>query len=356
MKWSKPQKMNYRYLLLPLLALCWAASAQAASFDCAKATLPAEKFVCDNPFISALDDKLDTIYKSVLAKASAEQKQQVMAQQKHWLKYTRNVCDQEVCFKHAYWTRQAELATFFEPKSPLYAKESDKATAIQKILAEAPLYPSTQSDPMCGQVFTALKEMRGIRFVDPVVQTMSYEDPALDPWKRRGGQILYAEKCVPNVPLTFSYICIPPYQSIADISDDIGSDLMNCEAWYGLPPFKIFELPPLKPTEKTRYVFYEDSTYGPINREREPSYPIRVDGYFTELFSERCQGNDEDSVFVQTRIGNKRDGPNFNSVIVYQQRYFILALERIRGDFWLNIQPIDTHNACSWGPVQHVLN
>jgi hypothetical protein len=271
----------------------------------------------------------------------------------HWLKHTRNVCTQEVCFKHAYWTRQAELATFFEPKSPLYAKEADKVQDIKKVLAEAPLYKS-QSVPMCDQVFTALKQMQGIRFVDPVVQTMSYEDPALDAWKQRAQQTLFANRCVPNVPLTFHYFCIPPFHD-DNIGDDADSSLLGCETWYGLPPFKIFALSSLKPRGKARYIFYQDSVYGPMNRERGLGYPITSGGYFSEFFTEGCDRNNKSVVFVQTR-SDKRDGPNFNSVFIYRQRYFILALERVMGNFWLKIRPIDTNITCLWTPVEPSVN
>ncbi|MCL1979790.1 MAG: hypothetical protein FWG62_01780, partial [Proteobacteria bacterium] len=257
----------------------------------------------------------------------------------------------EVCFKHAYWTRQAELATFFEPKSPLYAKESDKAAAIQKVLAEAPLYESTQSDSMCHEVFTALKEMRGIRFVDPVVQTMSYEDPALDPWKQRARRTLFAKRCVPNVPLSFDYMCEARFSG-----DDADNDLLECEAWYGLPPFKIFELPSLKPQEKTRYIFYEDSGYGPMNREGVPWYPVTSGGNFGEFFTENCNNSDSKKgvyVFRMPRSSDKDDGfPNFNSVIIYRERYFILALERVTSSFWLTLRPIDVNATCRWSPVK----
>ena len=330
------------FVLCGALWLGFTFPAQAASFDCAKAQLPAEKFVCGNQFISALDDKLDAVYRSVLAKVSADEKQQVIAQQRHWLKHTRNVCTQEVCFKHAYWTRQAELATFFEPKSPLYAKEADKVQDIKKVLAEAPLYKS-QSVPMCDQVFTALKQMQGIRFVDPVVQTMSYEDHALDTWKQRFRR--------QGVPFTFSYECLPPFHD--NIGDDADSSLLECETWYGLPPFKIFELPPLKPVEKTRYIFYQDSGYGPMNRERGPGYPIISGGDFTEFCFGRCDG--PVYAFVRAR-SNKRDGPNFNSVFIYRQRYFILALERVRGEFWMKIRPTDTNITCLWSPVNPQVN
>jgi uncharacterized protein YecT (DUF1311 family) len=95
---------------------------QAASFDCAKAQLPAEKFVCGNAFISKLDDQLDAVYKLVLDKASAEEKQQITAQQKDWLNHVRNRnhCMTEVCFKHAYWSRHADLAFFLKSKLAQY--------------------------------------------------------------------------------------------------------------------------------------------------------------------------------------------------------------------------------------------
>lgn len=106
-------RLNAVFTAFLLLLTC---SAQAASFDCKKAQLPAEKFVCSNIDLSRYDEELDALYRSVLSKANEEQKQALVAQQKHWITHTRNVCKQEVCFKHAYWSRQAELATFFEPK------------------------------------------------------------------------------------------------------------------------------------------------------------------------------------------------------------------------------------------------
>ncbi len=177
-------------LLSVLLPLCIAASiseTRAASFDCAKATTKIEKMICDNPVISKLDDELNAVYKTVLDKANEKEKQDIITQQRHWLKHTRNVCETEVCFKHAYWSRQSELAFFFQPKSPLYKQEADKADEIRKVLETVTLYlqDGTSSRLFCSQMFADLKEMKGIRFVDPIIQTMSYEDPALDTWKKQ---------------------------------------------------------------------------------------------------------------------------------------------------------------------------
>ena len=53
--------MIFRLVLstLPLLA-CFTAS--AASFDCAKATLPQEKLVCGDKELSRLDDQMGVAY------------------------------------------------------------------------------------------------------------------------------------------------------------------------------------------------------------------------------------------------------------------------------------------------------
>lgn len=92
--------------------------AQAASFDCAKADTNTEKLICENPVISKLDDELGKAYQEALSKANEEQKQRLVAEQKHWLKQTRNICTDESCFKQAYSSRLTVLTTFLAPKPP----------------------------------------------------------------------------------------------------------------------------------------------------------------------------------------------------------------------------------------------
>lgn len=300
--------------------------------------------ICENPIVSKLDDELNASYKAVIDKASSNEKKNLITEQRHWLKHTRNVCQKEVCFKHAYWMRQAELAAFFEPKSPLYAKESDKAEAIRQVLATAPLYERTQSDrSLCRQLLADLKEMKNIRFIDPVVQTMSYEDPALDPWKQR-----FCEKGGVGRPFTFEYACDTQFSDGADID----SNLQECSAGYGLPPFKIFELPPLIPSGKTRYFFYADAGYGPVNRDYanvKPIFGSQRSG-FGEFRLDQCDGF-VGNVYAPARAGI-REGLNYNSIIEYQQRYFILILDQEFQSYWLAIEPIDKNEICRWSPVK----
>lgn len=171
--------------ILSTTAACLMTPASAASFDCAKAQTRVEKFVCKDPFISKLDSQLGKVYDKDIAKANPEQKKRLMTDERYWLKGMRDLCTTHTCFKHAYWQRLAELNTFYMPHSPMYKKESDKAATIQRILKTAPLYPSNNRMPKeCLGVFNALKTMKGIEFVNPVVQVMSYADPKLVQFRR----------------------------------------------------------------------------------------------------------------------------------------------------------------------------
>jgi uncharacterized protein len=111
------------WILLGWLALV--VTANAASFDCTKATLKVEKLVCDTPFISKLDDDLGKAYQEVSHKANKEQKLLLATEQKYWLKNSRNLCTDENCVKQAYQSRLNTLARFFEISKNHLSNESD---------------------------------------------------------------------------------------------------------------------------------------------------------------------------------------------------------------------------------------
>lgn len=82
------------------------ASAQAASFDCAKVQSKVEHLICDNPEISKLDDILAASYKAALqdqTKADA-----IKQTQKQWMK-ERNGCADAGCVQGAYRKRIEQL-------------------------------------------------------------------------------------------------------------------------------------------------------------------------------------------------------------------------------------------------------
>ena len=290
--------------------------------------------------ISKLDDDLSKVYQDDLNKANKEQKQRLMAEQKHWLEHTHNACSDESCFKHAYWSRLAELKTFFEPHSLLYKKESDKAEAIKQVLAAAPLYYSAGTDSVanqfCIQIFDVLKQMKDVRFVDPIVQVQSYEDPALDPWKRQ---------C--KLPFNFSLWCD---RNIEPAEDPDGTSGI-CSAGYGLPPFKLFELPSLQLSGEKRYVFYSDDAYGPMNLDwKKPSLGGGFAG-FTQINLADCKVHGSSSDVGQ----GGRNGTNYNSIIEYKKQYYFVVLHERRSSYWLRIDPViqsKPYRVCDWTPVK----
>ncbi len=320
-----------------IISAVYVGSAKAASFDCSRAKSPPEVLVCNNQEISKIDDALDKVYRDDLSKADERQKNDLISEQKHWLKHTRNTCKVETCFKHAYWSRLAELKNYFESRSSLYSHESDKAEAIKRVIETVPLYESSLSSPLfCRQLLSDLKKMKDIRFVDPVVQTQSYEDPALDAWR---------EKCHGTAPLNFGYWCE------SNLGTAVVEDAMDgqCSVGYGMPPFKIFEIPSLSPTSKRHFFFYSDDSYGPMNQDwKKPELNGGLSG-FREFSLPECR---PDATYTRASSG-VRYGNNYNSIIEYQRQYYFLMLNH-QGTpaYWLTVTPVGHKDSCDWGPVK----
>jgi len=76
--------------------------AHAASFDCAKARTHIEKLVCQDPTLSKLDDRLQTVYQWASSKLGPGD---LRGEQRDWLKTQRDVCKDKVCLKHRYEDR-----------------------------------------------------------------------------------------------------------------------------------------------------------------------------------------------------------------------------------------------------------
>ena len=100
---------------LPLCILCVlfltaAPRAMSASFDCAKASGATESLICKNADVSALDDDLQAAYKTAQAAVAPFNKPELVKEQRNWIKYTRNICQDAACLKQAYAARIDVLA------------------------------------------------------------------------------------------------------------------------------------------------------------------------------------------------------------------------------------------------------
>ncbi|WP_454676864.1 lysozyme inhibitor LprI family protein [Achromobacter marplatensis] len=91
------------------LAILWT-GAQAASFDCNKAVGTTERLICSDAETSALDGKLQGAYETALAATEAYGKKELTKEQRNWIKYARDICQDSACLQQAYTSRIAMLA------------------------------------------------------------------------------------------------------------------------------------------------------------------------------------------------------------------------------------------------------
>ena len=83
-------------------------TAQAASFDCAKAAAAVERAICTNAELSALDDVAARYYRAARNTLPGAQAC-LLADQRNWLAQVRNRCPDDQCLKSAYLDRLSDL-------------------------------------------------------------------------------------------------------------------------------------------------------------------------------------------------------------------------------------------------------
>jgi uncharacterized protein len=119
--------MNMKFLLLlltllPLLA--W-----SASFDCQKAHGATEKMVCADPELSKLDEQLAQTYRGALKTLTSQVKNdnappdtpaKLIQEQRHWITYVRDICEDIDCLRKAYQERVQLLTRDPSPFSSIY--------------------------------------------------------------------------------------------------------------------------------------------------------------------------------------------------------------------------------------------
>jgi uncharacterized protein len=109
-----------RYLLLGLL-LWGAASAQAASFDCAKASSPVEQAICGDSNLSEMDRRLGKAYSSVLKILTKTEAAQIKQNQRAWVQQRDLHCDPDFSTECLLPLYQQRLLALTFRLSPGYA-------------------------------------------------------------------------------------------------------------------------------------------------------------------------------------------------------------------------------------------
>ncbi|MFZ2300911.1 MAG: lysozyme inhibitor LprI family protein [Gallionella sp.] len=107
--------------------------AQAASFDCGKAVSKIEKLICGNDELSKLDETLNKTYQQALTR-SGDDKPQVIAEQRQWLKTNNAICKDVVCVKERCLKRIHELTEYSYVPAHFGACETDPNHTMQQII------------------------------------------------------------------------------------------------------------------------------------------------------------------------------------------------------------------------------
>lgn len=94
---------------LHFISIFLAFSANAASFDCHKATTEVEKAICSNPDLSELDDRMSKVFAKILEVNSDPTS--IKEEQRNWIRNTRNTSSgNPQVLKQTYEKRINELA------------------------------------------------------------------------------------------------------------------------------------------------------------------------------------------------------------------------------------------------------
>jgi uncharacterized protein len=179
-------------------------TAQAASFDCAKAGTKVEHIICDNPDISKLDDELLALYEVALQDPSRADATRFS--QKQWIHKWRNQdwCKDAACVREAYEVRikhlrEANSAASSAPEwSRERTKEADEGTGDFKgeyILIRASSFKGDCS--ICQRFKDNLNQFRKIDF-DQCNPRISDKFPEFSrpPWKEIPFDMALAEKAI----------------------------------------------------------------------------------------------------------------------------------------------------------------
>jgi len=334
----------------------WLNAVYAASFDCAQARTRVEKFICADPFISKLDSRLRKIYEADLVKANLKQKQRLITDERYWLKDMRNLCTTQTCFKQAYWSRLAELETFYGNYGSVSVINSNKAE-IRGILSRMYWYPYPLNNNECSNVWSSLRSMKEIDFIKPRIHALSYWSQGLEKLRRR-----VTKECSSGhneiIPVNFEYACSPEtvrmsgYRIGGAVDSTLSKDgLRICDVYYGVPPFDIYVIPNLKGPGVSQYIFHYSGVYGPMNKPESPAFGRSFKSTFFQVLPSCGRGGYRVSLASGTDVPGK---PSYFGVFNMGDNYYAVMLLRIYGGYTLKVNRFDgaSVSGCAWSTIK----
>lgn len=122
--------------LIPIVLFAMASTAQAASFDCSKATSLIEQKICASKHLSWLDKTVSETYETELSREDAASS--IRSAQRIWLA-SRNRCADSICLETRYEERISALACDKQSRMAGSAIGFNLCTSMQTSLADRSL-------------------------------------------------------------------------------------------------------------------------------------------------------------------------------------------------------------------------
>lgn len=120
-------------LIASIVLLCAPLFANAASFDCKKATTSVEKTICEDKVIGKLDENIDYLYKQ--AKKTTKSVDALVASQRAWIKQ-RNQATSVEQLEDLHLVRQQQLLIIADPSASVETEQAMKRQTSETVAME----------------------------------------------------------------------------------------------------------------------------------------------------------------------------------------------------------------------------
>ncbi len=316
--------------------LILAPSAQAASFDCVKATTKVENLICASAELSKLDDDLNAAYKNALQ--DEKQADAIRQAQKQWMK-ERNHCSDARCVKQTYESKIQNLSSHIHEHTPSDAgmaaqqagqqpikSEAEKAQRVKAILEKYPLNFSAEDS--AGLMFHPdLPEAERNRLKNSPqyqAQTAEFCTGFYGAMQRADKAIQYIEPIVrtddPNHP------GLAQYHSCADAEDrpnwqGVGEGIYEHIDMIGDRAFKLYRLD-LDGNPKNGLEEY-------LYAELDVKQTLAQSPGYNRIDFKRCEFMDGVSVDQDQELHSGWHRNNYNAMIRYRGGYYVFDLHNI---------------------------
>lgn len=118
-------------MIMLMTVLSVAPSAQSAGFDCARSTSAVERMICADDHLSALDRKMNDLFRLVVGDAPGPLRDQVRADQRQWITQVRNTCGDATCVAATYQQRLDKLNVLtVDGASGTYVLDASEQTRV----------------------------------------------------------------------------------------------------------------------------------------------------------------------------------------------------------------------------------